>query len=196
MAHESTMLALGTSAPGFTLSNTNRSFGNSLVSLEDVSENEALLVAFICNHCPYVVHLKQHFAEFAKEFQNQGLSVVAISANDADGYPQDGPDAMAADCEKYAYSFPYLYDEDQHVAKAYGAACTPDFYLFDKSLSLVYRGQYDASRPGSAMPVSGADVRSAVDAVLAGQTVNPNQITSMGCSIKWKAGQEPEYYFS
>ena len=195
MAHESTMLALGTEAPAFTLPNTNQAAGNSLVSLEDFSNDKALLVVFICNHCPYVVHLKQHFAEFAKEYQRQGLGVVAISSNDVDGYPQDGPDAMADDCREYAYPFPYLYDQDQHVARVYEAACTPDFYLFDENRKLVYRGQYDGSRPRNAMPVTGSDLRAAVDAVLAGQDVNPNQVASMGCNIKWKAGNEPDYFY-
>ena len=186
------MLPLGTVAPDFTLPDT---VSGKDISLKDIQSDKANLIMFICNHCPYVVHLKQHFAEFAKEYQRQGLGVVAISSNDVDGYPQDGPDAMADDCREYAYPFPYLYDQDQHVARAYEAACTPDFYLFDENRKLVYRGQYDGSRPRNAMPVTGSDLRAAVDAVLAGQDVNPNQVASMGCNIKWKAGNEPDYFY-
>ena len=189
---ESNMLPLGTTAPSFNLPDV---ISGQEKSFTDVRGSKATVVMFICNHCPYVVHLKQHFAEFAKEYQRQGLGVVAISSNDVDGYPQDGPDAMADDCREYAYPFPYLYDQDQHVARAYEAACTPDFYLFDENRKLVYRGQYDGSRPRNAMPVTGSDLRAAVDAVLAGQDVNPNQVASMGCNIKWKAGNEPDYFY-
>lgn len=186
MAYESTMPELGASMPGFTLSNTNHQAGGTLVSTEEYDDAKAMLVVFICNHCPYVVHIKQHFSDFAAEYVPQGLAVIAISSNDANGYPQDGPDAMAADCVEYNYGFPYLYDEDQQVARAYQAVCTPDFFLFDGDRRLVYRGQYDDSRPRSVHPLTGADLRAAVDAVLAGENVNPNQKASVGCSIKWK----------
>jgi peroxiredoxin len=188
---ESNMLELGTPAPSFTLPNTNTAYGGDFVSLEDCAEAAALLIVFICNHCPYVVHIKDDFSAFAEEFANHGLAVIAISSNDVSGYPADGPEAMAEDSRRYGYTFPYLYDEDQHVARAYHAACTPDFYLFDGERRLAYRGQYDDSRPSNGLPVTGADIRAAALAVLAGQAVDPGQKPSMGCNIKWKPGNAP-----
>ncbi len=188
---ESNMLELGTEAPGFTLPNRNPDHGGELVSLEDFAAAPALLVVFMCNHCPYVVHLKQSLAERVREWQQRGLAAVAISANDVSGYPQDGPEAMSGDAREHRYSFPYLYDEDQHVAHAYRAACTPDFFLFDGERRLVYRGQYDASRPRNDEPVTGADLAVAVDAVLDGRPAPAEQVPSMGCNIKWKPGNEP-----
>ncbi len=191
---ESTMLALGTDAPAFTLANTNPVYGGEMVSLEDCAEAPALLVAFICNHCPFVVHIKSAFSAFAEEMADQGLAVIAISANDADGFPKDGPEAMAADAAEYGYTFPYLYDEDQQVARAYRAACTPDFFLFDAGRKLVYRGQFDDSRPSNGIEVTGNDLRAAVRATLAGAEVDAKQKPSIGCNIKWKEGNAPEYF--
>ncbi len=184
---ESTMLELGTKAPEFSLPNTNAAVGGTTVGLKDFDNASAILVAFICNHCPYVVHIRDEFVKFAREYQDKGLAVVAISANDIGTHPQDGPEYMRADAEKYGYSFPYLYDESQEVAKAYTAACTPDFFLFDKNRVLVYRGQFDGSRPNSGVPVTGEDLRAAVDAMLSGQPVPGDQKPSVGCNIKWKA---------
>lgn len=188
---ESTMLDLGTEAPAFTLPNSNPVYGGEIVSLEDCAEAPALLVAFICNHCPYVKHIKDSFSAFASEMANEGLAVIAINANDAERYPEDGPEAMAEDSRLHAYTFPYLYDADQHVARAYRAACTPEFYLFDAGRRLVYRGQYDDSRPSNDVPVTGADLRAAVETVLSGGTVPAAQKPSVGCSIKWKEGNAP-----
>jgi peroxiredoxin len=184
------MLELGTRAPDFSLPDPS---GNTH-SLADFSEAPALLVVFMCNHCPYVKHLADSLAEFAQEFQPKGLSVVGINANDFDSHPDDRPDEMAVEIETRGYTFPYLYDEGQAVAKAYRAACTPDFFLFDAARTLVYRGQYDESRPGNDLPVTGSDLRAAVDALLAGRPVPPDQKASLGCNIKWKPGNEPDYY--
>jgi peroxiredoxin len=186
----STMQELGTIAPDFSLEDTN----GKAVSLASFADKDALLVVFMCNHCPYVKHLADAFSAFAKEYQPKGLAVVAISSNDADNYPDDGPEKMAEEAALRDYSFPYLYDENQEVAKAYGAACTPDFFLYDKNRCLVYRGQFDSSRPKNDEPVSGADMRAAVDALLAGQTPTDQQVPSMGCNIKWKPGNEPDYF--
>lgn len=186
----STMLELGTMAPDFLLKDTE---GNN-VCLSDFSDRSALLVAFVCNHCPYVKHIADAFSAFANEYQHQGLGVVAISANDATNYPADGPEKMAEEVKARGYTFPYLYDENQQVAKAYRAACTPDFFLFDGTRKLVYRGQFDASRPGNNEAVTGTDLRQAVDRVIAGQEPDAEQVPSMGCNIKWKPGNEPEYY--
>ncbi|MCG6975950.1 MAG: thioredoxin family protein [Acidiferrobacterales bacterium] len=186
----STMLALGTPAPEFSLKDTS----GKKVSLADFSDKDALLVVFMCNHCPYVRHIADKFSAFAQEYQAKGLAVVGISSNDADNYPDDGPEKMAEEAERRGYSFPYLYDEDQEVAKAYRAACTPDFFLFDKSRNLVYRGQFDSSRPKNEEPVTGADMRAAVDAVLSGKSPASDQVPSIGCNIKWKPGNEPEYF--
>ncbi|GJL81418.1 MAG: thioredoxin family protein [marine bacterium B5-7] len=189
---ESTMLELGAKAPAFTLPNTNIAYGGEHVSLEDCADAPAVLIAFICNHCPYVVHIKESFSAFARDYADKGLAVIAISANDADGYPADGPEAMTADSRQFGYTFPYLHDEDQHIAKAYHAACTPDLFLFNQDRKLVYRGQYDDSRPSNGIEVSGGDLAAAADAVLSGGTVSLDQKPSIGCSIKWKPGNEPD----
>jgi peroxiredoxin len=186
----STMLELGTPAPDFTLEDTS----GRKVSLADFSGKDALLVIFMCNHCPYVKHIADEFSAFAREYQPKGLAVVGISSNDADNYPDDGPDKMVEEAKRRGYSFPYLYDENQEVAKAYRAACTPDFFLFDKTRKLVYRGQFDSSRPKNNEPVTGADMRAAVDAILSGEQPTADQVPSIGCNIKWKAGNEPDYF--
>jgi peroxiredoxin len=185
----STMLPLGTVAPGFRLSDTD----GKTVSLEDFKGAPALLVAFICNHCPYVKHVRHELARLGKEYQGKGVAVVAISSNDVNNYPDDSPKMMAKEKAEVGYTFPYLYDESQQIALAYKAACTPDFYVFDKHQKLVYRGQLDGSRPGNPIPVTGKDLRSALDAALAGKPVSDDQRPSIGCSIKWKRGNEPDY---
>ncbi|NIR82164.1 MAG: redoxin domain-containing protein [Gammaproteobacteria bacterium] len=189
----STMLELGTRAPDFELPNTNRGVGAATMSLGDFSDAKALLVVFMCNHCPYVIHIRNELVRFANEYGRKGLAVVAISANDATGYPADGPDKMTQEAAAHDFPFPYLYDEEQAVAKAYRAACTPDFFLFDADRELVYRGQFDGSRPRNDVPVTGADIRRAVDCVLRHEAVDADQKPSMGCNIKWKAGREPSY---
>ncbi len=189
----STMLELGTRAPDFELPNTNRGVGAATMSLGDFSDAKALLVVFMCNHCPYVIHIRNELVRFANEYGRKGLAVVAISANDATGYPADGPDKMTQEAAAHDFPFPYLYDEEQAVAQAYRAACTPDFFLFDADRELVYRGQFDGSRPRNDVPVTGADIRRAVDCVLRHEAVDADQKPSMGCNIKWKAGREPSY---
>lgn len=184
------MLPLGTQAPDFSLTNVD----GKTVSLADFADAPALVVAFICNHCPFVKHLADDFAKFANEVMAKGAAVVAISSNDVDNYPADSPEQMVAEAEARGYRFPYLYDETQEVAKAYHAACTPDFYVFDADRKLVYRGQFDDSRPESGIPITGADLRAAVDAVLAGQPVAERQHPSIGCNIKWIPGNEPDYF--
>ena len=186
----STMLPLGTQAPDFSLPDTN----GKMVSLADFSQKPAILAAFICNHCPFVKHVAAGFAELAKEYGRRGVAVVAINANDVANYHDDSPAKMAEEVKLRGYTFPYLYDETQAVAKAYGAACTPDFYVFDKERKLVYRGQMDSSRPSSGLPVTGEDLRAALDAVLTGKPVPAQQKPSIGCNIKWKAGNEPPYF--
>ncbi|MBD3672707.1 MAG: thioredoxin family protein [Planctomycetaceae bacterium] len=186
----STMLELGTSAPDFSLPNVD----GSTVSLSDFADSKALLVAFVCNHCPFVVHIRDEFVKFAKEYQEKGMAVVAISSNDVENYPQDSPEKMKEEAEQHGYTFPYLYDADQSVAQAYKAACTPDLFLFDGDQKLVYRGQFDSSRPGNGVPVTGEDLRAACDAVLAGEPIPDPQAPSIGCNIKWIAGKEPAYF--
>ncbi|WP_422928764.1 thioredoxin family protein [Singulisphaera sp. PoT] len=186
----STMLPLGSKAPGFQLPDTE---GKS-VGLDDFKGSPALLVAFICNHCPYVKHVRQELAQLSKDYQAKGVAIVGISANDVAGYPDDSPELMAKEKADAGYVFPYLYDETQDVAKAYQAACTPDFYVFDADRRLVYRGQLDDSRPGNGTPVTGRDLRAALDAVLAGQAVSESQKPSIGCNIKWKPGNAPAYF--
>jgi peroxiredoxin len=183
------MLALGTKAPPFRLPDPHGKW----VSLDDFKDAPAFLVVFMCNHCPYVKHIRSRFAELAKEYQAQGVGVVGINSNDIESYPDDGPEKMAEEIKQVGYTFPYLCDASQEVAKAYRAACTPDFYLFDRDRRLVYRGQFDDSRPGNGRPVTGADLRAALDAVLAGRPVPSNQRPSLGCNIKWKRGNAPEY---
>ena len=186
----STMLGIGTQAPDFSLPDP--ASGNS-VSLSDYS-GKPLLVVFSCNHCPYVLHILESLTAFANEKQRQGLAVVMISANDVAGYPADGPEKMAALAQSYGFEFPYLYDESQQVALAYRAACTPDFFLFDGAHQLVYRGQYDGSRPGNQIAVDGSGMRAAVDSLLAGNAITGAQIPSVGCNIKWRDGNEPDYF--
>jgi len=186
----STMLALGTKAPHFRLPDPHGKW----VSLDDFKNAPALLVVFMCNHCPYVKHIQSKLAEVAKEYQAKGVGVVGINSNDVANYPDDRPEKMAEEIKRVGYTFPYLYDESQEVAKAYRAACTPDLYLFDREHRLVYRGQFDDSRPGSGRPVTGADLRAALDAVLAGRPVAGNQRPSLGCNIKWKRGNAPDYF--
>jgi peroxiredoxin len=184
------MLPLGTPAPDFKLPDTT----GRVVSLSHFASAPALLVMFICNHCPYVKHLRGGLAELARDFQPRGVAVVAMSSNDAAHYPADSPAKMAEEARSAGYSFPYLYDESQAVAKAYHAACTPDFFLFDRDHRLAYRGQFDDSRPGNGIPVTGADLRAALEAVLAGKPVPATQKPSIGCNIKWKPGNEPDYF--
>ncbi len=183
----SNMLALGTPAPDFQLPDT---VSGKLLSLQDIRGKKATVVMFICNHCPFVIHIQEELSQLARDYQskvqNSGVNFVAISANDAENFPQDGPEKMTDFADQNNFIFPYLYDETQEVAKAYQAACTPDFYIFDDTLRCVYRGQLDGSRPGNEVPVSGEDLRAALDAVLAGQPVNKTQKPSMGCNIKWK----------
>jgi peroxiredoxin len=185
----STMLPLGTAAPDFRLPD----FDGRMHGIGDFEAAPALLVAFVCNHCPFVRHLRSEFAAFAREFAPRGLAVVAINSNDIAVYPQDGPDAMRQEAAELGYVFPYLLDESQDVARAYRAACTPDFFLFGAARRLVYRGQFDDSRPGNGRPVTGADLRAAVEATLAGGTPSAEQFPSLGCNIKWRKGAEPDY---
>lgn len=184
---ESMMLELGTQAPDFRLPEPAT---GQMVSLADFNEAPALLVIFMCNHCPYVKHIGSTLAEFAQEYQPKGLAIVGISANDALNYPDDSPEKMAEEVKARGYVFPYVYDESQAVAKAYEAACTPDFFLFDGSRKLVYRGQFDDSRPGNDLPVTGRDLRAAVEAVLSGRSVPSEQRPSVGCNIKWRQESE------
>ena len=186
----STMLELGTSAPDFSLPNVD---GNT-VSLSDFSDKKGLLVAFVCNHCPFVVHIRDEFVKFANEYQSKGLGIAAISSNDVGTHPQDGPEQMKEEAAAHGFEYPYLYDESQEVAQAYKAACTPDFFLFDSDMKLVYRGQFDASRPGNGISVTGEDLRAACDAVLAGNSLPEQQTPSIGCNIKWKEGNAPAYF--
>jgi peroxiredoxin len=186
---QSRMLAIGTSAPDFALPDP----AGKIHALKDFASSPALLVAFICNHCPYVKHVIGGFVAFAREYSSEGLAVVAISPNDIKAYPDDAPPAMARFAHEHGFTFPYLYDESQAVAKCYQAMCTPDFFLFDRARKLVYRGQFDGSRPGGKVPVTGKDMRAAVDALLAGQSLLQDQVASAGCSIKWKAGNAPEW---
>jgi peroxiredoxin len=184
------MLPLGTKAPDFRLPDTS----GKTISLADFKAAPALVVVFMCNHCPYVKHMREGLAKLARDYQPKSVAMVGISSNDVANYPDDSPAKMAAEAKSAGYVFSYLYDESQEVAKAYKAACTPDFYVFDKDQRLVYRGQLDDSRPGNGMPVTGKDVRSALDSVLAGKSVSPTQKPSIGCNIKWKPGNEPEYF--
>jgi peroxiredoxin len=181
------MLALGTSAPDFRLPDTR----GQIVSLADFKAAPVLLVLFICNHCPYVKHIRPALADLGREYQRRGAAIVAINSNDAENYPEDSPEKMKQEVKAAGYVFPYLYDEAQSVARAYRAACTPDIFLFDAARKLVYRGQFDDSRPGNGAPVTGKDLRAAVEAVLAGKPVPERQAPSMGCNIKWKAGNAP-----
>jgi peroxiredoxin len=187
---QSRMLPLGTTAPLFALRDT---ASGRTVALEDVASSPALLIAFICNHCPFVKHILDGFVAFARDFGPRGLAVVAISPNDAESYPEDAPGEMSRVAKLKGFTFPYLHDESHEVAKAYQAICTPDFFLFDRERRLVYRGQFDGSRPGNRIPVTGSDLRAAADALLRGLAVPTQQTPSVGCSIKWKVGQEPDW---
>lgn len=187
----STMLELGTKTPDFSLLDVNT---NKRISLADLQSCPALLVMFICNHCPYVKHVRDGLALLTSEYLGKGVGIVGISSNDVASHPADGPREMAQEAIQAGYRFPYLYDETQKVAQAYHAACTPDFFLFDGEQRLVYRGQMDDSRPGNGIPVTGKDLRAAMDAVLANQSVSKDQRPSIGCNIKWRAGNEPTYF--
>ncbi|MCB0654242.1 MAG: thioredoxin family protein [Saprospiraceae bacterium] len=180
---ESNMLPLGTKAPDFKLPDT---VSGKDVSLEDVRSDKATLIMFLCNHCPYVIHVNEEIVRIVKEYKAKGVGFVGISSNNAEKYPQDGPEKMAVHARAVGYDFPYLYDESQEVAKSYDAACTPDFYVFDGDLKLVYRGRIDGSRPGNDVLLNGADLRAALDAVLSGTPVTAKQYPSGGCNIKWK----------
>lgn len=180
---ESTMLPLGTKAPHFALPDT---VSEKIVSLNDIISDKATVVMFLCNHCPYVVHVNPEISRLAREYQAIGVSFVGISSNDAVKYPDDAPDKMKETAVQAGYTFPYLYDESQEVARAYDAACTPDFYVFDGNCRLVYRGRLDRSRPANQEPLDGRDLRAALDAVLEGRAVDEKQYPSGGCNIKWK----------
>lgn len=188
---ESTMLALGTLAPDFQLPDV---VSGKIISLETFAQKKALLVMFICKHCPFVKHIQIQLSILGKDYQNTDLGIVAISANDAVKYPDDSPEQLKQMAVELGFTFPLCYDETQEVAKTYTAACTPDFFLFDSDRHLVYRGQLDDSRPSTEMPVTGADLRQAIDTTLSGKPVNPEQKPSLGCNIKWKPGNEPSYY--
>jgi peroxiredoxin len=190
VAVNSTMLPLGTKAPPFQMPDTN----GKVVSLADFEGAPALVVVFMCNHCPYVKHIRAGLAQVGRDYLPRGVALAGINANDATKYPADSPARMAEEAKAAGYPFPYLYDESQSVAKAYRAACTPDIYLFDGQQRLAYRGQLDNSRPGNGLPVSGDDLRAALEAVLASKPVSPNQRPSVGCNIKWKPGNEPDYF--
>jgi len=186
----STMLPLGTEAPDFTLPDP----AGNLVSLSDFDGARALVVVFMCNHCPFVKHVIDGFVTLVKDYQPRGVAFVGISANDVNEFPDDRPEKMARFAKEKGFAFPYLYDETQEVAKRHHAACTPDFFVFDENRRLVYRGQMDDSRPGSDVSRTGADLRAALDAVLQGAPVPDEQKPSMGCNIKWKPGNEPDYF--
>jgi thiol-disulfide isomerase/thioredoxin len=189
-AVESTMLSLGTAAPDFSLPDA---LSGKTISLASFEGSKGLLVMFLCPHCPYVKHVQSTLAAVLKEYTGAPLGIVAISSNDAAQFPEDGPGGLRGQAAELGFDFPYCYDESQAVAQAYRAACTPDFFLFDEARALVYRGQLDGSRPKNDTPVTGGDLRAALDAVLAGRTVNPSQRPSIGCNIKWKKGNEPSY---
>jgi peroxiredoxin len=190
MAATSTMLPLGTKAPDFALPDV---ITGAELSLGDFDARKGLLVMFICNHCPYVQHVRDELARFGMDYLSADLGIVAISPNDPDQYPEDGPEAMKKEAETYGYTFPYLFDADQSVAAAYTAMCTPDFFLFDSHRRLAYRGRFDETRPNMGTPATGADLRAAANAVLTGHPVSEDQWPSMGCSIKWKPGNTPAY---
>jgi len=189
---ESTMLELGTPAPDFSLP---APVNGKTYSLASFTGNQALLVIFMCNHCPYVLHIHQQLNDLIREYQPKGLAAVAINSNDIENYPDDSPEKMITLSKKMGYCFPYLFDEDQSIAKAYKAACTPDFFLFDSNMKLAYRGQFDDSRPRNDAAITGADMRAAFDAVLSSESIpEANQKPSMGCNIKWQQGNAPDYF--
>jgi peroxiredoxin len=187
----STMLPLGTALPDFSLVDA---ASGSRVSADDLADRSALLVTFICNHCPFVKHVVGELGRLAEDYMPRGVGIVAINSNDVDAYPQDGPEHMRRLVEREGWEFPFLLDETQEVAKRFGAACTPDFFLFDANRRLAYRGQLDDSRPGSDRPVTGRDLRAALEAVLAGEPGPEDQKPSIGCNIKWRPGNEPTFY--
>jgi len=187
----STMLPLGTPAPNFLLPDA---VSGRKVAPEDFRSSPALVVMFLCNHCPYVVHIRESLATLVREYQSKGVAFVGINSNDVDKYPADSPERMRVEAASAGYTFPYLFDETQETAKAYRAACTPDFFVFDQHRLLAYRGQLDSSRPGNGVAVSGDDLRASLDALLAGRSVSSAQKPSMGCNIKWKPGRAPEYF--
>ena len=189
-ATPSTMTPLGTRCPYFSLTSTE----GSSVSLDDFESAHALLVMFVCNHCPFVKHLRQGFVRLARDYEDGSLAIVAISSNDVTNYPDDSPEKMAEEAIAAGYTFPYLFDATQEVAKSFQAACTPDFFLYDGERKLTYRGQFDDARPSNEEPVTGADLRAAIDAVLEGKPAPGEQKPSIGCNIKWKPGNEPAYF--
>jgi peroxiredoxin len=193
MAVQSQMMLLGTKAPDFELTDA---VSGRTVSIGDFAGKSGLLVMFICNHCPYVQHVRDELARLGRDYQDSDLAIVAISSNDIAAYPSDSPEAMKTEAETYGYVFPYLFDESQSVAASYAAMCTPDFFLFDDDRSLVYRGRLDGSRPGTDVPVTGEDLRAAIEATLASEPAPDEQHPSMGCSIKWKPGNAPAYFVS
>jgi peroxiredoxin len=188
MVQTSRVLPLGTLAPPLALPDT---IGGKTVTLQEYSSSPVMLIAFICNHCPFVKHIVDAFVAFARELGPRGVAVVAISSNDSAAYPEDAPDRMARVARTKGFTFPYLYDESQEVARAYQAICTPEFFVFDRARHLAYHGQFDGSRPGNRVPVTGADLRAACEALLSGTAVRADQTPSVGCSIKWKPGREP-----
>jgi peroxiredoxin len=190
MRRESRMLPLQTAAPRFALPDT---VSGRTVALEDFASSPALLIAFICNHCPFVKHILDAFVRLARDSEPRGLAVVAISSNDVAAYPADSPAEMARSAARKQFTFPYLYDESQEVASAYQAVCTPDFFLFDRARRLAYHGRFDGSSPGNRIPVTGSDLRAACEALLGGRPLPSQQTPSVGCSIKWKPGQEPNW---
>lgn len=185
------MLPLGTKAPDFALTDV---VSGKTISLKTFADKKALLVMFICQHCPFVKHVKKELARIGQDYGEKSLGIVAISANDVANYPDDSPDKLKKMATELGFNFPICYDRSQEIAKAYTAACTPDFFLFDETQKLVYRGQLDDSRPSNNLPVTGQDLRAAIDAVLAGKKVNGEQKPSIGCNIKWKPGNEPAYF--
>ncbi|MCL4338560.1 thioredoxin family protein [Patescibacteria group bacterium] len=187
----SKMVSLGTKAPDFHLPDVT---SGKIISLQDFVEKKALLLVFLCGHCPYVIHVKAGLAKLGRDYGDKDLAMVAISSNDPSKHSEDSPESLAQMAKEESFTFPVLYDETQEAAKAYSAACTPDPFLFDENRSLVYRGQLDDSRPGNGIPVTGKDIRNAIDAVLSGREVPTMQKPSIGCSIKWKPGNEPDYF--
>jgi peroxiredoxin len=185
------MLDLGTTAPSFILPDV---ISGQIISLDTFSGKKALLIMFICRHCPFVKHIQHELARIGRDYANKDIGIVAISSNDAESFSEDSPSSLKQMAEEQGFSFPFCYDESQETAKAYAAACTPDFFLFDDARQLVYRGQLDDSRPGNEIPVTGRDLRAALDAVLGDRPVDKDQRPSIGCNIKWKAGNEPEYF--
>jgi peroxiredoxin len=188
---ESTMLPLGTAAPAFELTDV---VSGATITLDTFADAPALLVMFICRHCPFVKHVERELARLGQDYGPRGVGIVAISANSLQTHPQDGPEFLKAQAKEVGFTFPYCFDETQAIAKAYTAACTPDFFVFDQAKTLVYRGQLDDSRPGNGVPVTGKDLRAALDAVLSGQSLPANQKPSIGCNIKWTPGNEPDYF--